>query len=120
MTIAEIVRIEGRQLVKLPEGFQLEGDVSPFDGRVSLLSCNRSSPRHGRSGSLIAFASTIRPSRVQPKGEFRRLRFSGDRWGSGDTTPNSGPDIVRQGDSNASISAAAENRAQIAIIPAKS
>jgi antitoxin VapB len=27
MTIAEIVRTDGRQLVKLPEGFQLEGDA---------------------------------------------------------------------------------------------
>jgi virulence-associated protein VagC len=27
MKVAEIVRIDGRQLVKLPEGFQLEGDT---------------------------------------------------------------------------------------------
>ena len=60
-------------------GFNWKETPSPFDGRVSRLSCNRSSPRHGRSGSLIGFASTTRRLRVQPKSEFRRFRFWGDR-----------------------------------------
>ena len=59
MKVAEIVRADGSQLVRLPGDFTWKGTPSRFGARARPLSWNRSSRRRGRRGSSIAFASTI-------------------------------------------------------------
>ena len=63
MRVAEIVRVDGCQLVKLPEGFQLEGDT------VSIR-------RQGESLVLRPIKST-----TSPLGFFDRTRIDDSAFG---------------------------------------
>ena len=79
MKVAEVVRIDGCQLVKLPEGFQLEGDTVSIRRQGESLVLQPIKSAKWPLGFFDRIRIDDPAFRVRPKGAFRPPRNWSDR-----------------------------------------